>query len=158
MEQSPIAPHYRYIICGAISKAPHDKLLHITNNFVMWCKIACHVKQNCSTWNILLHRHCLRRLRQLSCMDTLSVNCFGQVQLWSFIAAWGNKERDFGKVALFVHSVCANFGLNRRTLRANFGLIARSPVYSIILLKLDNIFAYLVSVLNCTYSLHVKQL
>ena len=23
---------YRYILCGAISKAPHDKLLHITNN------------------------------------------------------------------------------------------------------------------------------
>ena len=60
--------------------------------------------------------------------------------------------------ALFARSVCANFSLNTYTVRANFGLIARSPVYSIILLKLENVRAYLVSVLNWTYSLHVKQL
>ena len=56
------------------------------------------------------------------------------------------------------HTVRANFSLDTHTVRANFGLIARSPVYSIILLELDNVRAYLVSVLNCTYSLHVNQL
>ena len=59
---------------------------------------------------------------------------------------------------LFARTVRANFGLFARSVRANLGLIARSPVYSIILLKLENVHAYLVSVLNCTYSLHVKQL
>ena len=29
---------------------PHPQFLHMTNNFVMWSKIACHVKQFCSTW------------------------------------------------------------------------------------------------------------
>ena len=28
----------------------------------------CYVEQNCSTWKFLIHRQCLRRLRQLSCM------------------------------------------------------------------------------------------
>ena len=47
----------------------NDNLFHITNDFVKWCKIACHVKQNCSTWIFLLHRQCLRPLGQWSCMD-----------------------------------------------------------------------------------------
>ena len=59
---------------------------------------------------------------------------------------------------LFAHSVCANFGLNVRSVCANFGLNAHSPDYSIILLKQEKVCAYLVSVLKCTYSLHVKQL
>ena len=60
------------------------KLLHMTSNFVMWCKIDCHVEQFWSTWQaafwcgakllhmiFLLHRQCLRRLRQLWCMCVL---------------------------------------------------------------------------------------
>ena len=43
-----------------------------------------------------------------------------------------------------------------RTVHANFGLIAHSPVYSIILLKLENVHAYLVFVLNCTYTAHTR--
>ena len=60
------------------------KFLHMTSNFVMWCKIDCHVEQFWSTWQaafwcgakllhmiFLLHRQCLRRLRQLWCMCVL---------------------------------------------------------------------------------------
>ena len=32
-----------------LSLIPITKLLHTTNNFVIWSKIACHVKQFCST-------------------------------------------------------------------------------------------------------------
>ena len=44
------------------------KLLHMKGDFFMWYKI-CHVRQNCSTWTLLLNRQCLWRLRQKSCMN-----------------------------------------------------------------------------------------
>ena len=58
------------------------KLLHMTSNFVvklivMWSNFDPHdkqpfdVEQNCYTWFFLLHRQCLRRLRQLWCMCVL---------------------------------------------------------------------------------------
>ena len=37
---------------------------------------------------------------------------------------------------LNTHSVCANFGLNTHSVCANFSLIARSPVYSVHLVKI----------------------
>ena len=40
--------------------------------------------------------------------------------------------------AFFAHSVCANFGLNTHSVCANFSLIARSPVYSVHLVKIRN--------------------
>ena len=40
----------------------NSSLLDMTNNFVIWCKIASHVEQFWSTWNLLLDRQNLRRL------------------------------------------------------------------------------------------------
>ena len=54
--------------------------------------------------------------------------------------------------ALFVHSVCAfglnthsvctNFSLNTHSVCTNFGLIVHSPVYSVILLKKENVCTF----------------
>ena len=63
-------------------------------------------------------------------------------------SVWLNDQ----KKCLFLHSVCTNFCLNTHYVGANFGLIVHSPVYSVILLKKENVCAPLVSVLNCTHS------
>ena len=68
---------FALVIWGNLSWRDIINLLHMTRTFVMWCKID--VEQFWFTWQAklswgakLLHRQCLRHLRQILCMLWIS--------------------------------------------------------------------------------------
>ena len=59
------------------ANAADHKLLHITNNFVMWCKIACHViEAKLLHMNLLLHRQSMSATSATNIMSALEVKDF----------------------------------------------------------------------------------
>ena len=70
---------FTFVIWSNLSRLDMINLLYMTSNFVKWCKIVCHMEQFWFTWQAklswgakLLHRQCLRHLRQILCMLWIS--------------------------------------------------------------------------------------